>query len=99
MTQPQIRVLRSMHVLAVRRLEGWASAGPPGYRDWADVVDDDQREQAIETVLAHDGVSRLFALDLYRGTENLPPFTPDIPIYLVKTPGSAAAAGKWRFEC
>ena len=99
MTQSQIRVMRSMHGLAVSRLEDWATAGPPGYRDWAGVVDDDQRDQAIETVLAHDGVSRLVALDLYRGTENLPPFTPDIPIYLVTTPGSAAAAGKWRIEC
>lgn len=99
MTQSQIRMMRSMHDLAVSRLEDWATAGPPGYRDWAGVIDDDQRDQAIETVLAHDGVSRLVALDLFRGTENLPPFTPDIPLYLVKTPGSAAAAGKWKYEC
>jgi hypothetical protein len=97
MTQSQMRTMRAMHDMAVRRLEKWATAGPPGYRDWAGVVDDGQRDQAIETVLAHDGVSRLVALDLYRGTTYCL-CTPDVPIYLVKTPGSEAAAGKWTYE-
>jgi hypothetical protein len=84
------------HRLAADRLETFLTASPPGYRDWARVKSDEDGERLTSEILQHDGVSPIVGLDLYTSSEGRV-FVPDVPLHLVLTPGSAAAAGAWEY--
>jgi hypothetical protein len=90
-------VNRCRHSWALLRLKAWLTAGPPGYRDWAKATSEKDRDRLITEVLGHDGVPTIIGLALYKDTDTTV-HIPDIPVYLVLTPGSAAAAGQWEYD-
>jgi hypothetical protein len=85
------------HSWAFARLQKWLTASPPGYREWATATSEEARDRFRTEVLGHDGVSPLIGLDLYNATESVV-FIPGVPMYLILTPGSAAASSKWEYE-
>jgi hypothetical protein len=85
------------HSWALARLQKWLTASPPGYREWANATSEEARDLLRTEVLGHDGVSPLIGLALYNATESVV-FIPGVPMYLILTPGSAAASSMWEYD-